>query len=115
MPSMNIREVDVTSLGAFKRKAAAEGLTLRAWVLAVLKVALMDDDGVVSAAETPAPRSAPARQRTQAASPPPQEEQPTRLDLPMIGRRPTHDPKTCRVYRCGACLKVDHHDPHRGL
>ena len=29
--------------------------------------------------------------------------------------RPAHDPKTCRVYRCGACLKAQHHDPKRGL
>ena len=33
----------------------------------------------------------------------------------LTGGRQPHDPKTCRVYRCGACAKVGHHDAHRGL
>jgi hypothetical protein len=119
MASMNIREVDVTSLERFKARAALEGMTLRAWVLAVLAVALMDDGEVVEAsAEARESRSAPARQRAQAEPAiPPQKENPTaaRVDLPMIGRRPVHNPKTCRVYRCGACLKAQHHDSKRGL
>jgi hypothetical protein len=42
------------------------------------------------------------------------------FDLPTMAQvnttaRPAHDPKTCRVYRCGACLKLAHHDTKRGL
>ena len=38
--------------------------------------------------------------------------------LPTMGQstaRTAHDPKTCPVYRCGACLKLGHRDTQRGL
>jgi hypothetical protein len=91
MPSMNIREVDVTSLGAFKRKAAAEGLTLRAWVLAVLKVALMDDDGEVSLPEVerePAPAALVPNATCR------------RCDRPIAP-----DPKAVKMWYCHGCRR----------
>ena len=32
-----------------------------------------------------------------------------------ILQRPGHDAKTCRVYRCGQCRNLGHHDTHRGI
>ena len=33
----------------------------------------------------------------------------------QLSARPGHDPKTCRVYRCGACAGLGHKDARRGL
>jgi hypothetical protein len=119
MAALNIRDVDVTSLERFKARAKVEGLTLRAWVLAVLQVALMDDGGSVASVPAPAVGSArkkEARQPAQATQPEPQTTATAaRLEPAPNGGREAHDPKTCRVYRCGACIDAKHHDPHRSV
>ena len=93
MASMNIREVDVTSLEAFKGKAKAEGLTLRAWVLAVLQVALLDDGSV----EATAPRALPDRQPAQVEA---------RAICPRCDSRLLHDPPSC--WYCKPCKRQFH-------
>ena len=95
MADMNIRAVDGGLLQAFKDRAAVEGMTLRAWVLASLRVTL-DECGVV-APVAEVPTVAQVRQRPQA------EESPVtcrRCDRPT-----PRDPKNPAMWYCYGCKR----------
>ena len=98
MSVLNLRGIDEALMWKVKAEAAARGVTLRAFVVEVLTAAcsgkalatrapigkVVDSPAVVSriVAEVRANQTPTA----------------SRYDP-----RPAHDPKTCRVYKCGLC------------
>lgn len=119
MSVLNLRNLDEDLMIEVKAAALRRGVTLRAFVCEVLAAAV----GVSPAGGGTVPgkvrRSAPKPARvvevmnTATAIPPKTINAPG--EVPRLSGRHDHDPKTCRVYRCGACLTAGHKDARRGL
>ena len=119
MSVLNLRGVDDGLMAKVKAEAALRGVTLRAFVVEVLTAACGGTGParvkVGKVVESPAAVSRIVAEVSEAVTMKPRSAGLTTLTAAAITGRPTHDPKTCRVYRCGACANAGHKDPHRGL
>ncbi len=77
MASLYIREIDDSLLWELRKLAASERVTLKALVVPVLQ--MLVNSKPVEYAEP---------------------------ERPIVVPRPGHDPRTCRIYRCGRCAAL---------
>jgi hypothetical protein len=117
MADLNVRQFPAEVLQGVKVAAAARGVTLRAFVVEVLTAAC---GGTVLVEGSAPARVEPRVVRSVALKP--RSEGVTTLaakkhasETQRLPARPDHDPTTCRVYRCGACLNAGYHDARRGI
>jgi hypothetical protein len=117
MGVLNVRGVDDDLIVEVKAVALRHGVTLREYVCGALRSAVGVDRHVPpfepAVAQAPA-RKVEARHVQEVIEPQP----PPTLAALVASRlrpRPDHDPHTCRLYRCGACLSAGVKDKARGL
>jgi hypothetical protein len=109
MADLSLKGLDEGLMRAVKLKSAEMGLTQREWVVEVLGVAVGygKEDGKVGKYQAPSkvsPKVVNDREEIAefiAAS-------------PIVVNR-DHDPKSCRVHRCGMCAVAGVKDLQRGL
>lgn len=112
---LNLRGLDAALIEAVKEAARRRGMTLRGFAVAALAAAVRGEVAsvpTVPSVPSPKPAASPAEIGAQVEATTTPTAVPTASRLPG---RPDHNPKTCRVYKCGACALAGHKDPHRGL
>ena len=133
---LNIKGVDPDFVSKCKMRAYSESLTLKAWVMEILREAINGDgrddvrvrgsvargkrEGAVVRAVHEAPKQAGSQPESSSVGGSVQKDrgrkgtaEKTALDL--TGARVEHDPKSCRLYACGMCRSLGHSNPGRGL